>query len=109
MLLAERAKDLDVAIGQVRSARVAQPVPVAARRQVDCAFLGHLQEQEVGDLLYVVAVVHTLVAKRVAEAPEPLRYIGHAAIASFSSLSTGPNLPSKVLLALPQPPLRTKI
>ena len=41
-------------------------------RQLNAALLGHLQEEQVGDLLDVVAVVDALMAKGVAEAPESL-------------------------------------
>ena len=48
--------------------------------------VGHLEEEQIGDLLDVVAVVDAVVAQRVAEAPEFLNDVGHAAIASFNVL-----------------------
>ena len=38
--------------------------------QVDAALIGHLQEQQVGQLLDVIAVVDAIVAECVAETPK---------------------------------------
>ena len=60
------------------------------------ALVGHLEEQQVGDLLDVVAVVDAVVAQGVAEAPELLDDVAHAAIASLSSCEqVGRASPSK--------------
>src|SRR5262245_64825452 len=44
---------------------------------VDAALVGHLQEEQVGDLLDVVAVVDAVVAQGVAEAPQFLNNVAH--------------------------------
>ena len=49
------------------SLRLAQSQPFGI---VDAALVGHLQEQQIGELLDVVAVVDAVVAQGVAEAPE---------------------------------------
>ena len=36
------------------------------------ALIGHLEEQQVGELLYVVAIAHAIVAQHVAVVPELL-------------------------------------
>src|SRR5262249_30743425 len=50
--------------------------------EVDAALVRHLEEEKVGDLLDVVAVVDPVVAEGVAEAPEFLYQVAHAAMAS---------------------------
>ena len=113
-LLAERAQDVDVVVGEVgaglaaraaRSSRASR-LPCLRRQlvEVDAALVGHLQEEQVGDLLDVVAVVDAVMAKGVAEAPEFLDDVGHAAMASLSSSRSAASLPSKTRLARPQPP-----
>ena len=52
------------------------------------ALVGHLEEQQVGQLLDVVAVVDAVVAEGVAEAPEFADDIGHAATSSLLSSSS---------------------
>ncbi len=44
--------------------------------QLDAAFVGHLEEEQVGELLDVVAVVDAVVAQGVAEAPEFVDDVG---------------------------------
>ena len=88
------------------SRRVGQSQPFGQR---DALLVGHLEEEQVGDLLDVVAVVDAVVAEGVAEAPEFLDDVGHAAIASFKSVGAGRSrLPSKARFAAPQPPARAK-
>ena len=48
--------------------------------QVDPSLIGHLEEQQIGDLLDVIAVVDPIVAEGVAEPPEFLDNVGHASI-----------------------------
>jgi hypothetical protein len=62
---------------QFRPALAAQALPVVFRRDADVAvvgglavLVGHFQEDEVGELLQVVAVAHAVVAQGVAEAPD---------------------------------------
>ena len=57
-------------VDQARAALVAELRPVAALGQLDPLLVGHLEEQQEGDLLDVVAVVDAIVAKGMAEAPE---------------------------------------
>lgn len=55
--------------------------------ELDGAFVGHLHEEQVGDLLDVVAVVHAVVAESMAEAPEFLDDVGHFAAFLFNALN----------------------
>ncbi len=73
-----RPDEAGIALSEGAAARVAQIGPVAALGQGDGLLVGHLEEDQKGDLLDVVAVVDAVVAKRVAEAPEFLDDIGHA-------------------------------
>ena len=77
---AELAQDVGVMIGERGAGLVLEAGPVAALRHVDAALVGHLEEEQIGELLDVVAVVHAVVAQRVAEAPEFLDDVGHAAM-----------------------------
>ena len=54
-----------------------QDVPVTARRDGNALFIGHLQEEEIGELFDIVAVVDAIVAERVAEAPEFVDDVSH--------------------------------
>ena len=82
-LLAERAQEVDVVILQSCAGLVDETRPIAAFRQLDAALVGHLEEQQVGDLLDVIAVVDPIVAQGVAETPEFLDDIAHVAMASL--------------------------
>ena len=107
-LLAEFAQEIDVVILQSSAGLAGEARPVAALRQFDVALIRHLEEQQIGELLDVIAVVDAVVAKRVAEAPEFLDYIGHTATASLNWLISCGSCPAKTLLARPQPPTRLK-
>ncbi len=77
--LAQLAQDVDVVVEQLGAAcsrSVGQAQPFG---QLDAALVGHLEEEQVRDLLDVVAVVDAVVAQGVAEAPELLDDVGHAA------------------------------
>src|SRR5687768_13836631 len=79
--------------------------PAATLRQSQPLLIRHLEKEEVGDLLDVVAVIDAVVPECMAEAPKFLNYIGHAAIASLSCTTifcsrASPN----VRFAAPQPP-----
>jgi len=82
-------------VGQRSPGEVLQAGPVAARRDNGGPFVRHLEEQQVGELFDIVAVVDSVVAQRVAKAPEFLDDVGHAAILSFNSRmrssNCGPN------------------
>ena len=80
--LAELPEGVDVVVGEFRAAAVADGRPGAALRDLDVALVRHLEEEEVRDLLDVVAVVDSVVAEGVAEAPELLDDVTHAAMAS---------------------------
>ncbi len=74
------------------------------------AFLvGHLEEEQIGDLLDVVAVIDAVVAEGVAEAPEFLDDVSHAAISVLICSRSSGNWPVEDLLRrVPQPPRRVK-
>ena len=74
---AKLAQDVGVVIGQRGAGLRLEAGPVAALRHLRAAFVGHLQEQQVGELLDVVAVIDAVVAQRVAEAPEFLNDVTH--------------------------------
>ncbi len=77
------------------------------RRSSIASLVGHLEEEQVGDLLDVVAVVDAVVAQGVAEAPEFLDDVGHAAIASLRSLNEVVELAVESVDSLDaQPPAR---
>ena len=85
-------------------------VDLGVRRQVDAALVRHLEEQQVGQLLDVVAVVHAVVAQDVAEAPEFPNDVGHAATSSlFRSAMIWSSWPPKTRFARPQPPWLDRI
>jgi hypothetical protein len=48
--------------------------------EVHAALLGHFQEQQVGELFDVIAVIHAVMAQRVAETPEFLDDVGHRSL-----------------------------
>ena len=75
--------------GRVRAVPdfVFQAVPVAALGDLDAALVGHLQEEQVGELLDVVAVIDAVVAERVAEAPEFVDDVGHGRVGTFLKAS----------------------
>ena len=78
-LLAEGAQHVDVVVGQRRCRfRLRSVGQSQSFGQLDAALVGHLEEQQVGDLLDVVAVVDAVVAQGVAEAPEFLDDVGHS-------------------------------
>src|SRR5688572_3152673 len=83
--------------------------PVAVPWYLNSALIGHLQKQKVGELFDVVAVIDTIVPKRVAEAPKFLYNVGHAAIASLNSRMISSNWLSNTRLARPQPPYCVKM
>src|SRR5205085_2421486 len=94
-----------VGVGEVRAALLAEVAPVSALRKVDGALVGHLEEEQIGDLLDVVAVVDAVMAKGVAEAPELGDDVTHAATSSrLTSSRKSASSPSKTRLARPQPP-----
>ncbi len=55
-----------------------QTCPVAALRHLRGAFLCHLEKEQICELLDVIAVVDSIVAKRVAKAPKFLNDVGHS-------------------------------
>ncbi len=72
---------------------------------LDAALVRHLEEQQVGQLLDVVAVVDAIVTQGVAEAPEFVDDIGHAATSSsLSSRAVRRVCPSNARFARPHPP-----
>jgi len=64
-------------IGQRRARLVLEAIPIAILRHGHAALVGHFQEQQVGELFDVIAVIHAMVTQRVAEAPEFLGDVGH--------------------------------
>jgi len=46
-------------------------------RNLRAALIGHLEEQQISQLLNVIAIIHAVMAQCVAEAPEFLDDIGH--------------------------------
>src|SRR5207247_5882729 len=90
---AQLAKDIDIKVGEVSARLLTQRRPVAAFRQFHGALVGHLQKEQVCDLLDVVTVINTVMAQRVAEAPQFLNNVSHAAIASFNSSMSSSSLP----------------
>ena len=72
-------------VGQGRAGFVLEAAPVAALRDLDAALVGHLQEEQVGELLDVVAVIDAVVAQGVAEAPEFVDDVGHECFLNMRS------------------------
>src|SRR5690606_4696362 len=108
--LAELAQHLDVVVGQVGAAGVSDGRPRAVLGDGDAALVSHLEEQQVGDLLDVVAVVDAVVAQRVAEAPESLNDVGHAAMALLRSrIRRSSHSAAKARLTTGRPPMSEKI
>jgi hypothetical protein len=76
-LLAQLVQQLHVVALQLGAALAAQALPVVALGDVRIAvvgrlavLIGHLQEQQIGELLQVVAVAHAIIAQGVAEVPD---------------------------------------
>ena len=76
-------------VEQLGSSCVAQRWPVAALGNLDAALVRHLEEEQIRDLLDVVAVVDSIVAQGVAKAPERVDDIGHDGLAERSARPAG--------------------
>lgn len=76
-LLTELAKQIGIVIDQFRTGFLGEGWPVASLGQFDAALIGHFDEEQIGDLLNVVAIIHAIVSKRVAETPEFLDDVSH--------------------------------
>ena len=74
---AEFAEDVGVVIGQLRAGLGLERFPIAILRHFRAAFIRHLEEEQVGELFDVIAIVHAVVTQRVAKAPEFLDDVGH--------------------------------
>ena len=104
-LAAELAQGLGVGVGEVGAALLAEVGPVGVLGKVEGALVGHLEEEQIRDLLDVVAVVDAVVAEGVAEAPELGDDVTHAATSSrLRSSRRSASSPSKTRFARPQPP-----
>jgi hypothetical protein len=51
--------------------------PIAIFRNLRPTLIRHFQEQQVGELLNVIAIIHAVMPQRVAEPPEFLNDVGH--------------------------------
>ena len=67
-------------IGQLRAGLGLERFPIAIFRNFRAALVGHLEEQQIRELFDVVPVVNTVVAQRMAEAPEFLDDVGHVTV-----------------------------
>src|SRR5207302_1967027 len=85
--LAELAEHVHVVLAEFRTAGVPDRRPAATLGNLDALLVGHLEEEQVRDLLNVVPVVNAVVTEGVAEPPEFLNnvVVAHAAMASFRS------------------------
>ncbi len=68
-LLSERAQDLSVVIQEVSARALPESGPAATLGKGEALLVGELQEQEVGELLDIVAIVDPVVPQRIAESP----------------------------------------
>src|SRR3989338_8447995 len=82
--LGQGSEDFPIVLQQVGAGALAQAGPAARLGYGETLLVGQLQEQQVGELLDIVAVVDTVVSKGVAKTPKFLDNVGvHAAIASL--------------------------
>src|SRR2546427_806732 len=93
---------------EVSPGLISELYPLAPGRDLDHSLRGHLEEQEICNLLNVIAVIDAIVPEGVAEPPKLANYVTHAAIASFSSRRKPSSLPPKALFACTQPPSRER-
>jgi hypothetical protein len=77
-LLSQRTQCIGVMVGEFHARRCRQLRPRAAFGQLNAAFIRHLDEQQIGDLLDVVAVIDSIVTEHVAETPELLNDVRHS-------------------------------
>jgi hypothetical protein len=77
LLPAQSAEYVDITVDQSCAGFLRQIRPVASGGQCHAALVRHLDEQQVGDLFDVVAVVDSVMPKRVAETPEFLDDVAH--------------------------------
>jgi len=75
--LAELPEQVGIVLQQRGAALAGEAFPIARLGKLDLLLIGHLEEQQVGDLLDVIAVIDPIVPQRVAEAPEFLDNVGH--------------------------------
>jgi hypothetical protein len=71
------AQNFNVMVGERGSREGFQTGPIVALRHLDTAFIAHLQEEQICQLFDVIAVVDSIVAQRVAKAPEFIDDVGH--------------------------------
>ena len=81
-----------------RAAKKPPRLGVAAAAN-DAALVGHLQKEQVGQLLDVVPVIDAIVPQGMAEDPKFLYNVAHAAIAALISLMRCGRVPAKTLVA----------
>jgi len=74
----EFAQDVRVVIRQRGAGLRLERFPIAILRHFRVALIRHLEEQQVGQLFDIVAVVHAVMAQGMAEAPEFLNDVGHS-------------------------------
>src|ERR1700681_2670040 len=91
-------------VGEYCPRKRRETLPIAALRDHDRFLVGHFQEEQLGELLYVVTIIDAVMAKGMAEAPEFLDDVTHAAIAPLICFIRMGRRPWKTLEALPQPP-----
>ena len=76
--LAQLAQHARVMIRQSRPRLIFEARPTAAFWHFSAAFVRHFQEQQIGELLDIIAVIDAVVAERVAKAPKFLDDVRHA-------------------------------
>src|SRR6266849_1208680 len=91
-------------VGELCTRKRLETLPIAVFWDHHRFLVSHFQEEQIGELLYIVAIVDAIMAKRMAKPPEFLNNVAHAAIAPLICLMRTGRWPWKTLEALPQPP-----
>jgi hypothetical protein len=76
-LFSQLPERIDVMVGELCAGFFSEDSPGVIRRDLCPLFLDHLEEQEIRELLYVVAVIDAVVSEGVAESPEFSNDVGH--------------------------------
>ena len=75
--LAEGDDDLLVVVGEFRTALGRDLRPVTTLGQFDSPLIGHIDKQQIGNLLDVIAVIDPVMPQGMTESPEFLHYVRH--------------------------------
>ena len=76
-LLTQFPQDIDVIVGQIRTALGRDLRPVTTFRQFDSPLIRHLDKEQIGNLLDVIPVIDPVMPQRMTESPKFLYNVTH--------------------------------